>query len=346
MIEQLSRFCILGAGAIGLDIGCQLISRGHHVSFVARGDTLLALRNNGIVCHGSDDAPALVDPGRFQCSDHAADLGSQDVVFLSVKSQSLLEVAEQLAPLLGVDTLVITATNGVPPWFSYGQASIERHLLNTNTRDRFFRFVSPKNLLGSVVDRNVTSVSPAVIRRNAGRGLRIGELDHSLSPRLFQLRQAIQSEAFEIFPSEDIHRDIWHKLLVNVSLNPCSVVYERSIGEMMGDSEIAANIRNIVEEVHELGVLLGIVERGSFDVEAFFARFQNTRKNSFTSMYQDFSHGRPLELNRIVEVVLYLANLPTVNHKMPKLSAVLAAVRPKTPSGSHLIRNASDCDRN
>ncbi len=44
----------------------------------------------------------------------------QDLVVVAVKGPALPAVAARIAPLLGPDTMVLTAMNGVPWWFFSG----------------------------------------------------------------------------------------------------------------------------------------------------------------------------------------------------------------------------------
>src|SRR5690348_9214615 len=104
------RICIVGAGAVGGLIGARLALAGHETSAVARGATLDALRAHGWRLEGGERAPVLA-------SDEPADLGPQDLVVLAVKAPALPAVAPRIGPLLGADTVVMPAMNGVPWWF-------------------------------------------------------------------------------------------------------------------------------------------------------------------------------------------------------------------------------------
>src|ERR1700704_6038085 len=58
-------------------------------------------------------APAASSTPRGAESDPAR-LGPQDYVIVAVKAQSLAGVAERISPLVGADTSILTAMNGVP----------------------------------------------------------------------------------------------------------------------------------------------------------------------------------------------------------------------------------------
>ena len=326
-------FCIIGAGAIGIDLGALLIRSGYEVAFIARGETLDRLRRRGILYTPADGTEISISPTSYQVTDSTRDISSRDYVFLTVKSDALLEVAEQVPPLLHEGTLVITATNGIPPWYSCGRGiSIEKHLRNTNVRDRFLHYVDQKHILGMVVGRNATNISPGRVRCNAVGSYIIGELDHSISARCEYLKGLLSAAGFDVRVSDNIHRNIWLKLLINITVNPLSVLTALPIGQMFDNEKVRIEARAIMEEVHSLGSKLGVVKPGDFDAERIFESFRRKRRMQYTSMYQDYMKGRPLELDRIIEVVLMLAGLETVNVPTPALQAMYGRLLKKIES--------------
>ena len=107
---SLKRVCIYGAGAIGGWLGVALAKAGCELSAVARGQTLAALQHNGLtLVHGEERETVAVNAQQ----DPAA-LGMQDVVVIAVKAPSMPDVARAVTPLIGPQTLVLTAMNGVP----------------------------------------------------------------------------------------------------------------------------------------------------------------------------------------------------------------------------------------
>ena len=117
------RITVVGAGAIGGFIGTRLAAAGVPVGAVARGATHAALAAHGWRVQEPDGtlltAPvaALADSANTAS---VAALGPQDLVVLAVKAQSLAPVLPAVTPLLGPDTVVLPALNGVPWWFFEG----------------------------------------------------------------------------------------------------------------------------------------------------------------------------------------------------------------------------------
>ena len=307
------RICIVGPGAVGLDLGVHLLNTPHTaVSFLGRDQRVRALRAGGITWRSSERS-VHIPPEKFDAVCDSAELGPQDLIFITAKVDAMLSLAPDIAPLLQPDTIVVSATNGIPPWYSYLQEeSIGKHLLQFETREQFFRSVPPRQILGMVVKRNVETEELNSVRWNAGVGYTLGEPDHTASPRLDATADLLRQSGFAVTLTNNIHRDIWHKLLVNVAVNPLSVITALPIDEMLSNTSLQEQVRRVVRQTHALGEKLGIVEFGDFDVDAFIEEFRTARPGMRTSMYRDFIRGQPLEAGRILDVVLMLAALPTI----------------------------------
>src|SRR5262245_13885424 len=104
------KVCIYGAGAIGGYLGVQLARAGADVSLVARGAHLAAMRENGLTLLAGEERRVE----RLSCTDTPSELGVQDFVIISLKAHSIPLVIEQMQPLLGPQTRIVTAVNGIP----------------------------------------------------------------------------------------------------------------------------------------------------------------------------------------------------------------------------------------
>ena len=110
------KVCIYGAGAIGAHIGVLMKLAGVDVSLIARGAHLEAIRQNGLkLIIGGEEKVA-----RMPATNDPAELGPQDFLVIALKSHQAWEAAEQMKPLLGPHTAVVTAQNGIPWWYFYG----------------------------------------------------------------------------------------------------------------------------------------------------------------------------------------------------------------------------------
>lgn len=101
---------VVGAGGVGGLIAAKLAGGGHDVRFVARGATLAAIREHGLVVHGPDgDHRARI----AKADSDPAKLGVAQIVIVTVKAWQLADLAPRLRPLVGADTAVLPLQNGV-----------------------------------------------------------------------------------------------------------------------------------------------------------------------------------------------------------------------------------------
>ena len=111
------KVCIFGAGAIGSHFAARLSAIGVDVSCIARGKQLDAIRENGITLHRVNQETLHA---KVRASDDPTSFGVQDLVIVTVKSYSLGDIIDQMKELLGAETPIIYAQNGIPWWYFYG----------------------------------------------------------------------------------------------------------------------------------------------------------------------------------------------------------------------------------
>src|SRR5258708_31738478 len=104
------RIGIFGAGAVGGHLAARLAASGHEVSVIARGAHLRAMQEKGVrLLHGAETIG-----GRVRGAEHATELGTQDLVFVTLKANLLETFARACGALLGSHTGVVFAENGIP----------------------------------------------------------------------------------------------------------------------------------------------------------------------------------------------------------------------------------------
>ena len=111
------RICVFGAGAIGGYLAAKLAPVvGSDLSLVARGPHLAAIQADGLrlIEEGAETVHTI------RAAADAAELGPQDCVILCLKAHSITPALDAIVPLLGPDTSVVTAQNGIPWWYFFG----------------------------------------------------------------------------------------------------------------------------------------------------------------------------------------------------------------------------------
>ena len=314
------KICIYGAGAIGGYLGVMLADSGCDVSLVARGPHLEAMRSNGLKLEAGDKT-RVVD---ISCTDNPAALGPQDFVILTLKAHSVAPVVDQIVPLMGPDTAVVTAQNGLLWWYFYGLAgSWENHQLQSaDPGGLIWNTLGPERVIGSVVYPSCEIVAPGVVRHLNGNRFMLGEPTGVKSDRVAVLGEIITSVGLKAPIRKKIRDDIWFKLLGNTSFNPISVLTHATLEQMGRDEGVRDVIRQTMVEARDVALKLGV--NFSMDIEKRIDAGVNVGAHK-TSMLQDFEQGRPLELDALVASVSEMGRL--VDVPTPTIDAMLALVQ-------------------
>lgn len=314
------RVCIAGAGAIGCTLAARLVASGQPVSMLARGQTLAALRLNGVRLHDLDGE----HHGAVNASDDCATLGVQDLVFICTKAPALATLLPTLEPLIGPDTLVVPMVNGVPWWYFHGVEGrfAERHVEAVDPGRVLSAALDLDKVLGCVVFITAETEAPGVARSANRHLMMLGEPNERMSERLERVRALIESAGIEARASERIRDQLWTKIIANLSSNPLSVVTGATLEQLYGASELKSVVIKIVQETLLTAAAYGA--RINFDPQTFMelgAGMGPVR----TSMLQDFEQGRPLELAAIGDAVIELAGYQGLT--MPTTSDILTLAR-------------------
>jgi len=297
------KVAIVGAGAIGAFLGARLARAGEEVYLIARGPHLRSMQDHG-VCVRSPEGDFEAHP---TATDDYGVVGPVDFVFLTVKAHSLTEIAPQLSPLLGQETAVVSAQNGIPWWYfqNHGGPWEGTRLESVDPGGTIARAIEPHRIIGCVVYPSAVIVQPGVIEHIEGNRFAIGELDGASSDRCKRLSNILIRAGFRAPIRRNIRHDLWVKLMGNVVFNPMSALTGVTLVEMATHPEASAVSRAAMAEAdavaHGLGVDLGV----SIDQRMAGAEQVGRHK---TSMLQDIEMGRPLELESVVGAVLELGD--------------------------------------
>jgi 2-dehydropantoate 2-reductase len=304
----LSKICIYGAGAIGGWIGALLAQRpGVVLSVVARGETLIQLESHGLQLHSGDQT----QNAKVQASAQPATLGVQDLVIIAVKAPSMLEVAKQIQPLIGPNTIVMTAMNGVPWWFLQGFGGIYANtpLKSVDPHGQIAKAIHAQHLIGCVVHASCSLRAPGQVQHHFGNGLIIGEPAGGSSLRVQALHQLLRDAGFDATLSDHIQKDVWFKLWGNMTINPISALTGATSDKILNDPNVLGFVSAVMLEAKAIGAAMGIaIDQQPEDRHAV------TRKlGAFkTSMLQDVQAKRAVELDALVGAVQELGQITKV----------------------------------
>jgi len=314
------KICIVGAGAIGGILAARLAKAGHDVSALARGAHLAAIQARGLTLkwageHFTADIRATAD---------AADLPPQDYVIVTLKAPALPGIATSLAPLLGPDTVIVTAMNGVPWWFCHALTGplAGRSLLSTDPNGLLGETLTRERLLGCVVHAGASVPEPGVVDHAAGDVFIVGDASRRMTAPAAELAEALTEAGLDGRSTDDIHGEIWMKLIGNMGMGPICALTGATLAGLAADADARPIAAAMMQEAMDVGDALGLPMNMSaearIDLGAELGEFK-------PSILQDLERGRPLEIDAMVTVVSEMgeiARIPT-----PTVDTVLALLR-------------------
>ena len=314
------RVLIFGAGAIGGYLGAKMAMAGTDVTFFARGPHLAAMKANGLTLISEGQTHNIKVP----CTDDPAAAGPQDYVVVSLKAHGLIAALPQIEKLLGPDTAIVTAMNGVPWWYFYkhGGAYDDLRLKSVDPDGSLWERLHPRRAIGCIVYPAATITAPGVIEHTYSNRFTLGEPDGSRSERITALSQAMIKAGLRAPARPRIRDEIWIKLWGNLSLNPVSALTHATLDVITSDPGTRAVIRAMMVEAQAVAEKTGI--KFAIDVDKRIEGANEVGAHK-TSMLQDLEAGKPMEIEALLGAVVemgVITGLPT-----PTCDTVLALVR-------------------
>ena len=314
------KVCVVGAGAIGGWMGVKLAKAGHAVSVLARGATLAAIQANGLRLVTGAETLSV----RVKVSASASELETPDLIIIAVKAPGLRDAALSVKSLIGPNTIVLTAMNGVPWWF-FDRA--DRPLTGTqlatiDPSGEIAASIPSANVIGCVVHAACSVDAPGVIRHKMGQRLIIGEPGGGESDRLTALHEALLAAGFEPESSADIQHDVWFKLWGNMTMNPVSAITGATTDKILDDQLTCEFCSAVMREAQAIGGKIGIPIAQTPDERHAVTRKLGAMK---TSMLQDVEAGKGIELDALVAAVAEIGE--KVGVATPYTDAMLGLTR-------------------
>jgi 2-dehydropantoate 2-reductase len=321
------RICVFGAGAIGGNFAARLAAAGNEVSVVARGAHLEAIKARGLTLIAGDKKIVA----RVKASDRPADLGRQDVVISTLKATGLSALAEGVGPLLGPETAVVFAQNGIPWWYGHGLDKSRPPAPDLSRLDpggALARAVGYQRTLGGAITSPNHVVEPGVVHNEQPdrNTLWVGEADDRQTPRVEALRKALIAAGIGSPSTKDIRYDIWHKLMANFTGSTVCLILGQPV-TIQKTPIVNALCRRAHAEALAIAAAHGVKLDDS--PEARY-RFDRVYFDHRPSILQDYDLGRPMEIEAIVRAPIAFARSAGV--PTPTLDAIEAFAVSKAAS--------------
>jgi 2-dehydropantoate 2-reductase len=327
------KICLFGAGAIGGFLGAKLAASGAEVSLVARGANLEAIKANGLTLREAGRETVL----RLRATDDPSEFGPQDYVIVTLKANQIDAALDKFAPLMGPETAIVTAVNGIPYWYFYRHPGPleNRAVASVDPDGRQWDLLGPERAIGCVVYPAAELVAPGIVEHVYGDRFPLGEPSGEASLRCERLSAALVASGLKAPVLDRIRDEIWLKLWGNLCFNPISALTGATLDTICAEPGTRAIARSMMREAQAIAERLGIRFRVDLERRIDGAGKVGAHK---TSMLQDLERGRPLEIDALVTVVQELGRL--VGVATPSLDAVLGLIQQRAETSGLYRRPA------
>jgi 2-dehydropantoate 2-reductase len=268
------RIAIMGSGGLGGYFGARLVQGGADVHFVARGKHLEAMRAGGLRIQG----PQPIHVPKVNATSDPAEIGVADVVMLCVKLWDTESAIEQIRPMVGPDTAIVSFQNGV-------------------LKDQYLRAAfDERQLMGGVGYVATTIGEPGVILQTGPmQRLLFGEFDGRRSARGEALLAACVAGGINAEFSDNILREIWQKYVFLVALSGSTTTMRKSLGPIRSNPQTRAFFIDVMREVVAVGRAHGVALPEDYaDIRMKFA--EELPADMTASMHHDLERGNRLEV--------------------------------------------------
>jgi len=271
------RILIVGAGATGGYFGARLAQAGCDVTFLVRERRFRQLKENGLVLR----TPQGVEKLQPQLAQAGSLSGTYDLIILTVKSFGLAQAIEDIAPVVGEQTLIMPILNGI------------RHI--DRLRERF-----GDKAIGGLVKINATlGEQGEVVQMTPLHQIYYGALDGHNDARLQRVDEALRAASVDTFFTDNIISELWEKWLLLSTLGAVCCLARGDTQQVLTADGGEALLRGIFSEV-----LATITADGYQPRPAVTAKILELLNNPATpmtsSMYRDLTQGYDIEAEQVI----------------------------------------------
>lgn len=284
---------VVGPGSVGLALASRLALQGHPVTLCGRP--------------GSPPVPAVTLTDRqgtrtvaVDWQDEPSRVGPFPWVVVATKLHQGDATCDWLARLVGTDTLVVAAQNGV------------------EHRERLASRVGAGQVAPALVHFNAERGGRDRVEiRQDGPGLVVGD-----DPPGRRARLLLEPTGLGVETVTDFTTAAWHKLMVNAVANPVTALTCRRV-EVFGEPSVRELARTMLGEVCAVGRAEG-ARLPDDAVDDVLAWIDARPAGAGSSMLSDRLAGRPMEYDGLLGAVVRRAR--THGLAVPVCTAVLALV--------------------
>lgn len=282
---------VIGAGGVGGYFGGRICKAGFDTTFLLRGETLTAIKNNGLyvksILGDFKVYPMVTDDYRT--------VTEADLIILSVKSWQIEAVAIKLKPFVKPTATILPLQNGA------------------DNAERLTKILTKENVIAGLC-RIVSKIeSPGVIDHFTYEPeIIFGEMDHIPSERVQRIKAVFDKAGFKNRISTQIQRDIWVKFLFITSISAMGALTRSVLGVMREDPYLREQLEATANEIVSVGQALKIPV-GQQDIDKMFELIDTLDYHTTMSLQRDIMEGKPSELENFNGYIVKQGDLMQIN---------------------------------
>lgn len=281
------KIAIFGSGGLGGYYGVRFVEAGHDVNFIARGEHLRALQQDGFRVYSPQGDVHLPS---IKVTDDPSTLGPQDVIVVAVKTWQLRDAALAMVPLVDGNTTVIPFLNGV------------------EAPEILAAVLGETAVIGGLSRIFSKIEAPGIVRHfNESAYVEFGELDaDNQSARCQSLLQAFQQAGVDAVLSENIRLNLWRKLILVSAWGGLGALSQSSMGDLRKHPET----RQLISACAVESIAVAEAEGFRFPdnlLDSMWQFYDDLPEGATTSLSRDLLSSKPSELEAWHGVIVRLA---------------------------------------
>jgi len=197
-----------------------------------------------------------------------------DLLIIATKNNHLEKISPLIKKCVSENTAVLSLLNGIDSEEYIGSIVGMDHLLYS-----FATAIDPTRVANH-------------INYSTEGFIFMGEHDNNRSERLLSIAQLFDDSHITYRIPDDIHKEVWAKFMVNVSINTVSAITRANYGNCVAIDSVRNLIIAVQKEVIELAQKEGIVDLDESYIDRYQKVFASLEKDKKTSMLQDIEAKR------------------------------------------------------
>ena len=298
------KICVIGTGGVGGYFGGRIAEAGYDVTFVARGEHLKAIQDNGLEVK-SINGDFLIHPAK---ATHNPDT-TFDLIILAVKVWQIDALQPMIKKIATEDTILLPVENGI------------------DAPDVLKQWVNPSQVLGGLCRIFSWIDAPGVIRHDAfDPSITFGELDNRLTYRVKEIAAVFEKSNIKCHIAEDIDLEMWRKFLFITSSSAMGALTRVPFGVFMKIPETRQLLTDVLSEMIDVGIAKGVKVTKAM-INEIMTFCDKMPGDASTSLQRDIMAGKPSELEAQMGTVVRLAD--ELNVKIDHCRQVYTALLPQ-----------------